>query len=314
MARMWVADDFGDLDVFTEIDTDVPPPGPGEVTVEVRAAGMNPADFKHVARGTDRSLLPIAIGYELSGVITAVGPGTEIASGGGTVGDEVLAFRVSGGYSTARTVLAKDVFAKPASLGFEEAACLLLAGATAAEMLHVTAVQAGDTILVHGASGSVGVSVLQQAARLGVRVIGTASEGSFDVVRRFAGVPVAYGSGADALAHHVRELAPEGIAAALDTVGVDEAVDASLELVADRRRIVTIAAMNRAASDGILMIGGTNPSSAAYRAAVRPQLIELASRGELVVPIAHRFPLSEARTALALLKGQHPGGKVVLIP
>src|SRR4051794_16546355 len=137
MARMWVAEDFGDLDVFAEIDVEVPAPGPGEVTVEIRAAGMNPADYKHVARAGDRSALPLPIGYELSGVLTAVGPGTEIASGGGAVGDEVLAFRVQGAYATELTVPAADVFAKPASLPFADAASLLLAGTTAAEMLHV---------------------------------------------------------------------------------------------------------------------------------------------------------------------------------
>ncbi len=319
MARLWIARDFGDLDVFTEIDTDVAPPREGEVTIEVRAAGMNPADYKHVARGSDRSLLPVPIGYELSGVITAIGPGTEIATGGGAIGDEVLAFRVSGGYSTALTVAARDVFAKPATLGFEEAACLLLAGATAAEMLHVTGVGAGDTIVVHGASGAVGVSVLQQAAHLGARVIGTASAGNFDVVRRFGGIPVAHGGGPEELARRIRDVAPggldpEGLDAALDTVGVDEAVDASLALVTDRDRIVTIAAMGRAQRDGIRMIGGAMPESARFRDGVRLQLIETAGRGDLVVPIAHRFPLAEARTALELLKQQHPGGKVVLIP
>jgi NADPH:quinone reductase-like Zn-dependent oxidoreductase len=311
MARMWVANDFGDLDVFSEIETDVPDPGPGEVTIEIRAAGMNPADSKHVSRGSDRSLLPIPIGYECSGVISAIGPGTEIASGGGAIGDEVIAFRIYGGYATALTAPAKDVFAKPASLPFEEAACLLLAGTTAAEMLDVTAVSAGDTIVVHGASGAVGVSVLQQAALLGARVIGTASEKNFDVVRRFGGIPVAYGAG---LEQRVRDAAPEGIDAALDTVGTDEAIDTSLALVTDRERIVSIAGQHRAAAEGYRIIGGTMPASRAFRDAARPRLIELAASGQLVVPIARRCPLSEAVSAMEELQGQHPGGKIVLIP
>src|SRR5690242_4559545 len=125
------------------------------------------------------------VGYEIAGVLTAVGPGTEIASGGGAVGDEVLAFRVLGGWAEAMTVPARDVFAKPATLTFEQAANLLLAASTAAEMLHVSAVSPGETVVVHGASGAVGVSVLQQAARLGVSVIGTCSPARFDEVRRF---------------------------------------------------------------------------------------------------------------------------------
>ncbi|MGD8166632.1 NADP-dependent oxidoreductase [Herbiconiux sp. P16] len=311
MARMWIAEDYGDLDVFAEVDVEVPAPEPGEVTIEVRAAGINPADFKRVAYGTDRSQLPMPVGYECSGVLTAVGPDTEIGSGGGAVGDEVLAFRVRGAYATALTVRASDVFAKPASLPFEDAACLLLAGTTAAEMLHVTGVKAGDTVLVHGASGAVGVMVLQQAALLGARVIGTASERNFDVVRRFGGEPIAYGPG---LEQRVTDAAPGGIDAALDTAGTAEAVDTSLALVSDRERIVSIAAAGRAAADGFHAIGGSMPASTVFRDGVRARLIDLAGRGELVVPIARTYPLSEARAALAELKGQHPGGKLVLLP
>ncbi|MFB2583099.1 NADP-dependent oxidoreductase [Herbiconiux sp. P15] len=312
MARMWIAPEFGDLDVFEEVEVEVPAPGPGEVTVEIRAAGMNPADFKHVAAGTDRSKLPVAVGYEIAGVITAVGPDTEIASGGGAVGDEVLAFRISGGYSSSRTIPAKDVFAKPASVPFEQAANLLLAGTTAAEMLDVTGVQPGDTVLVHGASGSVGVSVLQQARLIGgVRVLGTASESNSDVVRRFGGEPIVYGEG---LEDRVRHAAPEGIHAALDCVGTDEAVETSLALVADRARIVTIAAFGRASDDGIKAIAGAMPASTVFRDAARAHLIALAGRGELEVPIARTYPLDDARAALEELAGQHPGGKLALIP
>ena len=178
MAQRWVATDFGGLDVLEFQEVDVPAPGPGEVTIAVTAAGMNPADAKHVAQGGDRSTLPVPIGYEAAGRITAIGPDTEIGSGGGEVGDEVLAYRIQGGYATEVTVPASAVFARPPTLAPEEAANLLLAGATAAEMLHVTGVGAGDTVLLHGASGAVGVSVLQQAALLGARVIGTAGERS----------------------------------------------------------------------------------------------------------------------------------------
>jgi len=311
MAQHWVATEFGGLDVFELRDVDVPAPGPGEVTLAITAAGMNPADAKHVARGGDRSDLPVRIGYEVAGRITALGPDTEIASGGGEVGDEVLAFRIRGGYATEVTVPASAVFARPAALAPEEAANLLLAGTTAAEMLHVTGVGGGDTVLLHGASGAVGVSVLQQAALLGARVIGTAGERSADVVRRFGGEPVRYGPG---LADRVRALAPDGVTAALDAVGTDEAVDVSLDLVADRGRIVTIAAPGRGESDGIRVIGGTMPASKAFRDSVRSRLIGLAGDGRLVVPLARTFPLAEARAALELLQTGHPGGKLALLP
>lgn len=277
MSRHWVATAFGGNEVLEFLDDDVPAPGPGEVTIAVRAAGMNPADYKRFAPGPgkDPSALPLALGFEVSGVLTALGPDTQIASGGGVPGDEVLAYRVLGGYAEEITLPATDVFAKPAALDHAAAANLLLAAATAADMLHVVGVAAGDTIVVHGASGAVGVSVLQQAAELGVRCIGTASERHFDVVRRFGGEPVVYGDG---LADRLRAAAPEGFAAALDAVGTDEALDVSLELVADRQRVVTIVAHARAERDGFLSIGGAVPASAAFRAAARPRLIAMPRR------------------------------------
>ena len=310
MAQRWIATRPGDLDVFVLEEYDVTPPQHGEVTIEVRAAGMNPADTKHVARG-DAADFPQAIGYEVAGVVSAVGPDTGIGSGPVAVGDEVLAFRIKGGWATEVTVAAPDVFSKPASLSFGEAANLLLAGCTASEMLHVTGVGEGDTILVHGASGAVGVSVLQQASLLGARVIGTASEASFDVVTRYGGLPVTYGDG---LEQRVREAAPDGVVAALDCVGTDEAVDVSLALVADRDRIVTIAAHARAKADAFTAIGGAMPTSQAYRDSVRAGLVRLAGEGRLVVPVARTFPLAEALEAAELLMSQHPGGKLVLEP
>ena len=306
-----MAYELGGPDTWRLVDVDPPSPAAGEVTIAVRAAGMNPADAKHVAAGTDASRLPIAIGYEVAGVIEAMGPDTEFASGGGSIGDEVMAFRISGGYATAVTVPARDVFAKPATMGFPEAANLLLAGTTAADMLENASVRAGDTVLLHAASGAVGVSVLQQARLIGARVIGTASPGRFDVVRGFGGEPVAHGDG---LEQRVRELAPDGIDVALDAIGSDEAVDVSLALVEDRRRIVTIAAKPRADAEGFVAIGGAMPASAAFRDAARARLIELAATGQLVVPVARTYRLVDAREALADLMGGHPGGKLALVP
>ncbi len=308
MAQQWIATRPGDLDVLSFDEVEVPAPGPGEVTIEVRAAGVNPADLKHVLRGGG---FPRGVGYEVAGVLTAVGPGTEVATGAGAVGDEVVAFRVQGGWATALTVAAVDVLAKPPGLGWAEAANLLLAGATAAEMLHVTGCTAGETVLAHGASGAVGVSLLQQAAARGVRVIGTASAARAGEVERFGGVPVTYGPG---LVDRVRALAPDGVAAALDCVGTDEAVETSLELVADRARVVTIAAQHRAEADGIRVIGGTMPASKAFRDAVRADLLAQAADRRLVVPVARTYALADALDAARLLLTGHPGGKLALVP
>jgi len=308
-ARQWVAVDFGGPEVLRCIDVDVPEPGPGQVTIAVRAAGMNPADAKHIAASQDRELLPLTIGYEVAGAITALGPDSELASGGGAVGDEVLA-QVTGGYTTAITVPASSVHAKPPALTFPEAANLLLVGTTAADLLHTCGASAGETVLLHGAAGSVGVSVLQQARQLGARVVGTASRANFGLVRRFGGTPVEYGAG---LLARVREAAPEGIAAALDTVGSDEAGDVSLALVADRKRVVTIVAASRAKADGYVFVGASNPESGPFRARARAGILRLARDGKLIVPIAQTFSFEQAPAAVTALTGPHPAGKLALV-
>ncbi|WIE63866.1 zinc-binding dehydrogenase [Curtobacterium sp. MCLR17_036] len=288
MTKHWVAPRFGGSEVLEFVETDVPAPGRGEVTITVRAAGMNPADMKHTRQG-DPDDLPVPVGYEVAGVIDALGPDTTIASGGGAVGDEVLAFRVNGGWSERITVPAADVFAKPATLGFAEAANLLLAATTAADMIRVSRASGGDTVLVHGAAGAVGVSLLQQLRLLGARVIGTASERNADTVADFGGEWIAYGDG---LEHRVRALAGDGdgdrIDVALDCVGTDEA--------------------------GFPAVGGAQAASKAFRDSVRQRLIDLAGAGDLVVPVARTFPLAEARAAAELLESGHPGGKLALLP
>jgi NADPH:quinone reductase len=310
MTKRWQAVSFGGPEALDLADVDVPPPRSGEVVVDVRAAGMNPADYKHIAAGQNPKLLPLSLGFEVAGVISAVGRATEIASGCGAVGDEVIAAQISGGYATRVRVKADNVFAKPAKLSFAEASGLILAGSTAAELLDVTGVGPDDTVLLHGASGAVGLSALQQARLLGARVIGTAGVSSFDLVRRFGGEPVRYGEG---LEQRVRQLASGPVTVAIDTVGTDEAVDVSLALVSDRDRIVTTAAFQRADGDGFRLVGARNPASGPYRANIRPRLIELAAIGQLAVPIGRTFPFSEAPAALALLMGRHPGGKLALM-
>ena len=310
-ARRWVAKDFGGPEVLVEIVVELPGPRPGEVMVEVRAAGMNPADYKHFGAGQDPTLLPLSTGYEVAGVILALGPDTEIASGGGAVGDEVVVFQIFDGYSAALNAPASDVFAKPSTLSFPEAANLLLVGTTAAETLHVIGLSAGETVLVHGAAGGVGTSVVQQAGLLDATVVGTASERDFDALRGFGATPVRYGPG---LEGRVREAAAGRVDAAVDTVGVDEAIDASLALVSDRRRVVSTAAFGRAAQDGFQTVGAANPNSGPFRAAARRTILELAAQRKLAVPIGATFPLTDTRRAVEALAGRHPYGKLALVP
>jgi NADPH:quinone reductase len=303
MDYRWVAVDFGGPEVLRRVEVDVPEPKHGQVRIDVRASGMNPADAKHIAPGQNRSLLPLTLGYEVSGVVSAVGGGADFS-----VGDEVVS-RASGGYATAVTVSASGVYRKPARLTFPEGANLLLVGTTAADLLHTSGASSGQTILLHGAAGAVGVSVLQQARVLGVRVIGTASPANFAFVERFGGVPVQYGPG---LLDRVVAAAPEGVAAALDTVGSAEAGDVSLALVKDRSRVVTIADAPRAKADGYVFVGASNPASASFRAHAAPQIVAMAADGDLVVPMAAEFPFDDAPAAFEMLTSPHPPGKIAL--
>ncbi|WP_433063706.1 quinone oxidoreductase family protein [Dactylosporangium sp. CS-033363] len=310
MALRWIAPTFGGPEVLELVEAEVRPPAAGEVTIDVRAAGVNPADYKHIAmhRGQEP---PLPIGYEVAGVLSALGPDTEIASGGGAVGDAVVSFRIVGGWATQITVPARDVFAKPAAVDFPVAANLLLAGTTAAECLHVTRVSPGETVLVHGASGAVGISVLQQARLKGATVIGTSSARNFELLRRAGAQAVEYGPG---LLDRVRAAAPEGIAAVIDTVGTGEAIDAVEQLLPNPARAVTIVASDRSRAVGIKAVAGNLPESAAYRDSVRARLLGWAGEGKLFVPMARTFPLAAALDAIELVRGGHPGGKVALIP
>ena len=196
------------------------------------------------------------------------------------VGDEVIAYRVDGGYAEELVAAASAVVPKPATLGWEAAGGLLLAGATAVHTLTAADVQTGETVLVHAAAGGVGLLVVQLAAIRGARVIATASERNHEYLRRLGAEPTTYGDG---LAERVRALAPDGVDAAIDCIGSDEAIDVSLQLVADRERIVTIVGSARVAETGIKLLGGgpgADPGTA-IRDAARLELTALAEQGKL---------------------------------
>ncbi|GAA4670274.1 quinone oxidoreductase family protein [Gordonia humi] len=305
MNRQWQATGSDGLRDFAFVDGEAPEPGPGRVRVSVTAAGVNPADLKHVARATT---FPLPIGYEITGVVDAVGPDAVGGSGPLRIGDRVAAFRVHGGYATSLTFPAEKAFALSDSVDDVAAAGLLLAGTTAADMLHRARLASGEEIIVHGASGAVGATLLQLAARDGVRVIGTCGPARTDAVARYGAVPVVYGDG---LTDRLRAAASNPIAA-LDLTGTDEAIDASLTLVADRSRIITAA--NKTAADryGLVAVAGLDPESATYRDAMRGPLLDLVAAGELEVPIARTFPLVDAVEALELVASGRAGGKVVL--
>ena len=310
MSAVVVATAFGGPEVLSVVDRPTPEPGADEVRIEVRAAGMNPVDWKIFGglMGADESTLPRRVGIEGAGVVTAVGAGvTSVA-----VGDEVVVHPGSGLFAAEAVVPASSVVPKPAGVDWDSAAGLLLTGVTAVHALETVAVTSGDTVVIHGAAGGVGLTAVQLAVARGATVIATASPGRHDQLRALGAVPVAYGEG---LVARIRAAAPDGVDAALDLVGTDEAVDVSLEVLPDVDRFVSIAAFGRA-DTGVHLIGGgpgADPGTE-LRAAARGPLLDAVADGSLRVFVAGRYPLTEVAAATRELMGGHAAGKIVLVP
>jgi len=316
MTQAVVATAFGGPEVLSVIETPVAPPGPGQVLISVRAAGTNPIDYKLYsgAMGRDPARLPMRLGFEAAGVVTEAADGAEGPAGPIRAGDEVVAYPIAGAYAADVTVPVTSVIPKPPTLSFEQASGMMLTGATAVHALAaVGQVGAGQTVLIHGASGGVGQMAVQLAVAAGARVIGTASQGNHDLVRELGAEPVTYGAGLD---ERVRALAPRGVDVAVDCVGGDEALDTSLALVADRGRIVTLIASRRAFDSSVRVIGGApgaDPGTE-IRAAARLELAKLAEEGKLRVFVEAAYPLAEAADAHRALATGHSHGKIVLVP
>lgn len=314
MSRAVVATAFGGPKVLALVDEDVAAPQAGQVLLEVRAAGVNPIDWKLYggAFGRDPSALPRRLGLEVAGVVMAVGEGASSATGPVSVGDEVIAYEVKGGYAERLVVEASNVFPRPSAMGWEEAAGLMLTGVTATHALTATGATAGETVLIHGGAGGVGLMAVQIVVARGARAIATASESRHDYLRSLGAEPTTYGEG---LADRVRALAPDGVDAAIDIAGTDEAIDVSLELVSDRDRVATLVAFGRAAEEGIRALGGgpgADPGTE-VRDAARFDLIRLVEAGQLGV-LARSFPLEEVAEAHREGAEGHSLGKIVLVP
>lgn len=311
MSRVVVATAYGGPEVLEVREVEAPRPGPGQVLVEVHAAGVNPADWKSYtgAWGRDPAKLPLRLGFEAAGVVVGVAEGVD----GVWIGDEVIAHGARGAYADHVVVAASSVVAKPPTLEWAPAGGLMVVGTTAVHTLTATAVGAGDTVLVHGASGGVGAMVVQLARLRGARVIGTASPVNHDYLVELGAVPVAHGPG---LEDRVRAAAPRGISAAIDTVGTDEALDVSAALVADRHRIATIAGFGRGAQLGVQLLGGgpgADPGTE-IRADARRRLVELAGAHRVSVHVGATYHLADvARAHRAGMDGA-VRGKIVLVP
>jgi NADPH:quinone reductase-like Zn-dependent oxidoreductase len=298
--RAVVMDEFGGPEVLTVRTVDPPTPGPGQVRVRVRAAGVNGWDLTVRSGAAERMVattLPTVLGLEVAGTVDAVGDGVT----GLSVGDDVLGFADGGGY--AEQALASTVAAKPRLLGWAAAAALPVAAETALRVLGLLEVDPGDTLLVHGAAGSVGTLAVQLAVTRGATVIGTAGEHNQAHVRDLGATAVLYGDG---LVERVRDAAPDGVDAVFDAAGRGALRD-SIELRRGTSRIVTIADPEASA------LGVRFSSKAVRDAAQLSEVAQRAADGTLTVTVGRTFPLEEAAAAHRALESGHGTGKTVLL-
>ncbi|HWE14240.1 MAG TPA: NADP-dependent oxidoreductase [Solirubrobacteraceae bacterium] len=289
---------FGGPEVLELVELDDPHPGAGQIRVAVRAAGVNPIDWK-VRSGAMGGEPPGRTGVEVAGVVDELGEGVSDVA----VGDRVFA-SASGG--AAEFALSGFYAPIPASLDFAAAAALPVAVETAVRTLDLLGVGEGQTLVINGASGSVGIAAVQFARERGARVIGTASPANQDYVRSFGAEPTTYGEG---LVDRVRALAPGGVDSALDAAG-GGALPALIELTGSPDRVVTIADYPGAEQAGVRFTGGVGTERAWGALRDASALIDA---GRFSVPVAQTFPLAQIAEAHRISETGHPKGKLVLI-
>lgn len=296
---------YGDETVLQVQEVPDPVPGEGEVVVRVVAAGTNPGEVG-IRSGALAERFPAAFpegqGSDLAGVVVAAGPGvSEVAV------DEAVIGLSDGRNAQAELVLlpADRVVPKPEALDWDVAATLYVAGTTALALLQTVPVQAGDTVVVAGAAGGVGVFLTQLAVGTGARVLAVAGEANHDWLRAHGAEPVAYGDG---LEDRLRAAAPDGVTAFFDLFGSGY-TDLAVALGVPPERAATIADFGAGERLGVQVTGMAALEDPAQ--GVRT-LAAIASEGGFEVPIKGRFPLDQVQAAYREVSRRSGLGKVVL--
>jgi NADPH:quinone reductase-like Zn-dependent oxidoreductase len=304
MSRAVIYQKFGGPEVLELQDIPEPHAGAGEIRVRVTAAGLNPMDWVLASQPEAAArfgiTLPSGFGYDLAGVVDEVGEGAT----GFAVGDRVFGGELSRAVADFVVIKtpAEALWPTPEGISDEVAATLPVAGLTASAALSAIGLTSGDTVLIGGAAGGVGVFAVQLAKIAGARVIGTASASTFEFLRQLGAEPVTYGDG---LADRVRALASDGVTAATDLFGTETA-EAALELGVPAERISTIAAGPNPPG-GVRATGGFDASPGSAK-----QLTDAILAGRITVPIAATFPLEKFRDAVELQADRHVHGKIVI--
>ena len=299
-------DRYGGSDVLRLTDLPEPKVGPDSVLVRVRAASVNPVDWKVRAGYLDQVLdvdSPAVPGWDVAGVVERPGLDTpELAAGDEVYGYVRKDWLQGGTFAELVAAPVRTLARKPASLSFEEAAAVPLAGLTAYQTIERVGVRAGQTVLVHAAAGGVGQFAVQILRARGARVIGTASARNHEHLRSLGAEPVEYGDG---LVERVRGLAPQGVDVVLD-YGSDDLVPTTRAVLADGGTVASI--VDAAARDEL---GG-------HYVWVRPSTTDLDALGRLVddgavkVDVARVFDLADTAAAHDLVAEGHVRGKVVV--
>ena len=299
MSTVLVFTQFGGPETQKFIDREPPAPGPRQVAIEVRAAGVNPADWKiRAGQMGDHWRLPAPMGREAAGVVTAVGVDVEDIA----VGDEVVGLAAKGHGTFAQHTLlnAKETVLKPEELSFAAAAALPVAGATAYDVTHQIELDPGQTMLLLGAGGGVGLLASQVGKVHEFTVIGVASAQKQQIVESTGATFVESGTGA---AERIREVAPDGVDLLIDLVG-GQALREIAEVVKDSKNIVTTADPDTAEQ-----LGGSGVKRTAEG---MQKIIEVAQYGLVDPHIGSRFALADAQQAIAAVEEGHTTGKVIL--
>jgi NADPH:quinone reductase-like Zn-dependent oxidoreductase len=306
MSRAVRFDEYGDVDVLKVVDVEDPVPGPGQLLIRVKAAGINPGEAK-IREGMLHERWPATFpsgqGSDLAGVVEAAGEGVD----GFQAGDEIIGFTDNRASQAELVVIdAANATPKPTGVPWEVAGALFVAGATAYAAVRAVGAGSGDTVVIAGAAGGVGSIAVQLAVRAGASVIGLASQSNHEWLRAHGVTPVTYGDG---VADRIREAAPEGVDAFIDTVGPPY-VELALELGVAADRIDTIADFEAVGKHGVKAEGNAAGASAQTLA----ELAALIERGELDIPVAATYPLDKVRDAFTELERNHTRGKIVLTP
>ena len=305
MPRAVRFEEYGGVDVLNVVDVPRPVPGPGQVLIQVRAAGINPGEAK-IREGLLHSrwpaVFPSGQGSDLAGIVAEPGA----AVNGFSAGDEVIGFTDNrASQATCVLVEATNLTAKPAAVPWEVAGALPVAGFTAYAAVRAVALTQGDTVVVSGAAGGVGSITVQLARRAGATVIGVAGPANREWLAGHGVIPVSYGDG---VAGRIRQAAPK-VDAFIDTFGGGY-VELALELAVAPSRVDTIANFGAVQRYGVKAEG----NAAGASASVLAELAGLIAAGQLEIPIAGVFPLDEVREAYRRLAQGHIRGKIVLVP